>query len=220
MTQDEETSGNNGCLLLVAAIVVIGLVQSCWPVSDDFAEPDQLADASAESGDGAPVESVNIGSPDRAAIDRAARHAGRVIGALGTGGAEKYSELCYQSLENRFSPSDLDRCYAFDLFAKRLVEGIEGYTPTRFLPARIQARWVYPETAHVIDGDQVLERRTAVESAVSLTNAAIIYQPAPRPDFILPVANEAQADQAGLGDLHRVPNEPQVNAGTPADQPY
>lgn len=133
----------NRWLLAIGLLIVFFVVRSFS--NDEERGPSQNSyfedtDRSPE----VPTAQASVGSStiDVAAVQRAAGHAGRVIGALGSSGAEQYSELCYEALRREFSSERRDRCYAFDLFAGRLLEQSSDVAPYRFTQISIRSRWL------------------------------------------------------------------------------
>ena len=194
------TAKDSGCLPWIVGLLILGIVASF--ASDEDSEAEDLSAEVVEWQDETFVPdtavSTEIEVPDRNSIERASLHAGRVVGALGLDGATIYSELCYASLVDLAELTRLDRCYAFDLFAKRLLETSVGYTPALFAPDVIQERWQANGTRIADDEGAMITRRTAVESAASLMNAAIIPPPSPAPEFAEPIVgleNETSTNQ-------------------------
>ena len=78
----------------------------------------------------------------------------------------QYSELCYEALRREYSAKRRDRCYAFDLFAARLLERSGDVVPYQFTESVIRSRW--------IDGDGMTvanplsdDLRTSLETLAS-----------------------------------------------------
>lgn len=191
MSKRDSKAEGSGCLPWVSGLAILGFIASF--ASDEGVENESLSGDLAEWKSPAPTSDPTVATdvkvPDHASIERASLHAGKVIGALGLEGAENYSELCYASVVDKAELRRLDRCYAFDLFAKRLLETTEGYTPALFVPDVIQARWPTNDMRIAGDSGAMLSRRTAVESASSLMNVAIIPPPFRAPAYSEPTSS-------------------------------
>lgn len=184
MGRGANEKSNKGWWAALGVIILIVLVNTCSSdpeTSDSFrtGSVDAALDVSDEP-EAAAGEVANLSSPNNIEVVRAAKHAGRIIGALGTEGAERYSRFCYEALGRSFSVDTLDRCYAFDHFAKRLIEENGGDAPERFSPLGIQLRWEFPDTFNSAERASLVERQSALEDAIALTTVAVIAPPPSR----------------------------------------
>ncbi|QFT75997.1 hypothetical protein [Erythrobacter sp. THAF29] len=173
--QPKQQSSGWGNILL--GVVIGGILMRAFFGGDD-AEPDQqymYDESSIEVVDDAVAEETTVAAPSEVTVARAARHAGKVVGAFGTSGAEEYSELCYAALGEKFSVEQRDRCYAFDLFAAKLIEERDGFAPVRFNRSSIRSRWKAGPSASWFDDES--EKREAVDALMTQTDADLVAPP-------------------------------------------
>lgn len=158
--------------VLVAGLLGVFLVVRFLSTEGDTApeEPTYLSEQPADApavGDAAQASPI-----DEASVRRAAIHASRAVGALGSEGAMAYSELCYEALRHEFSARRRDRCYAFDLFAARLLEQTGEAIPYRFSQSVIRSRWTDEGDAMTASSAQSETLRGALEALASAMSVA------------------------------------------------
>ncbi|TXC73369.1 hypothetical protein FSZ31_00990 [Sphingorhabdus soli] len=163
-----------GAFLLFGLIVINSLSDEDSNTNSDStdlnAEPDYI---------GLPDE-TGLSTPVQSQIIKAARHAERAYGALGDDGASYYSELCYESLNRSFAPAELDRCYAFDLFANRLIENAGKSVGPKMSKWAVRSRWDSAGILSDLDSDDLETRRIAIEAATSRIRVSPELPPAIR----------------------------------------
>ncbi len=156
--------------------VVIGIIGVALYFIISFAsDEDNLESAIDDSNSSALAASEAIGDSEESSlaatpsineIQKAARHAERTIGALGGAGANFYSQRCQDALEQKFSETTFDRCYAFDLFAGRmLAETGESSDFPRFAEWKLSSRLMTAAGDEVIDKPALRARGDAVALA-------------------------------------------------------
>lgn len=163
----QESPPSWGCWAIVVVLVIIMLIAS---LGDSDSTGDSAPETSALPADGWAEEngdSAAAASISHEAVRQAARHAERAIGALKGEGAMLYSETCQASLERSFNRAKYDRCYAFDLFAGRLLEIGDAYAVPHFSESSIRSRWSSASLNSNVPAAALEKRREAVAAAVS-----------------------------------------------------
>lgn len=219
MSQSSPSSDNSsnkwmiGGVLLIAAVVGISVLDDSNENEASSYESDALA-AARDANSPDTTSASTLSSPSKHEITRAANHAGRAMGVMGGEGATFYSERCYEALELRFTAPALDRCYAFDLFAERLIEGDNAaYFYSHFWPANARARWDGAVLVSGLSQTDFESRRVALEKQIESVRVALI---APPPSPVYETADETLEGELvdpalAATDL----GEPDTSSGTP-----
>lgn len=169
-----------GCWVILVVLPIIMFIAS---LGDSDSTRDNAAgesntltsDGWAEDGE----DSTAAASISHDAVRQAARHAERTIGALKGEGAMLYSETCQASLERSFSMADYDRCYAFDLFASRMLEIGDAYAVLHFSESSIRSRWSRASLKSDASAAVLEKRREAAAAAVSRIPVSLEAPPVP-----------------------------------------
>lgn len=156
----------------IACIAAIVFVRSLSDEENDRSGKDAPDLPSTEIAKNAEPNSPAPKAND-ATVHRAALHAGKVYGALGSDGVKNYSEFCYEALAANFTAEHRDRCYAFDLLAARLIIGDDHALPYRLQDWSIRSRW---QAAAESYADAAAER-SEVEEIAGDVNVDIILPP-------------------------------------------
>jgi hypothetical protein len=168
--------------IIVAAIYFIGSFASDEDNLESSIDDSNSSSLAASEALGDSDESSLAATPSINEIQKAARHAERTIGALGGEGASFYSQRCQDALEQKFNETTFDRCYAFDLFAGRmLAETGESSDFPRFAEWNLSSRLV------TAAGDEVIEKPAlrARGDAVALASIDISVSPEAPPQVAL-----------------------------------
>jgi hypothetical protein len=152
-------------IILAALYFIVSFASDEDNLESAIDDPNSSALAASET-PGDSEEPSLAATPSIVEIQKAARHAERTIGALGGAGADFYSQRCQDSLEQKFNGATFDRCYAFDLFAGRmLAETGESSDFPRFAEWNLSSRLVTAAGDDVIDKPALRARGDAVALA-------------------------------------------------------
>lgn len=170
---------HGGMLLLVA----VGLVSIISDNEADYHAGDNTPSAEFMADEEIASASTHeaIATPSKDQLAKATGQIGRVVGALGPDGAVFYSEHCYEAIERAFLPQSLDRCYAFDVLAQRLMEeGDITYFYPRFWPANARSRWDQAVLDESLSQAEFAQRRNILEKEIESAEIVLIEPPTPR----------------------------------------
>lgn len=203
-----KNAGTPNRWVLIAGLVGVFLLFRTFSSEDD-AQPAPTAFSSGAADAIATEDPSQPASVDEAAVRRAAVHASRAVGALGAEGATQYSELCYEALRREYSAKRRDRCYAFDLFAARLLERSGEVVPYQFTEAVIRSRWTD-------DGDEMVganllsdDLRTSLEALAT----SIAITPESPPTSAVIETSEVE-DEAEPADEETYPEADEIDNAT------
>ena len=166
VANDKSTNGWVVIGFILAGLYFIGYFASDDDNLESAIDASEGSDLLATEALGESPETNLAATPSITEIQKAALHAERVVGALGGEGADFYSQRCEEALEQKFNETTFDRCYAFDLFAGRmLAETGESSSFPRFAEWTLSSRLVSAAGDGAIDKSALKARGNALALA-------------------------------------------------------